>query len=249
MRGSYYNEIDPYCVAWLRNLIDAGHIAAGDVDDRSIEDVRADDLTGYSQCHFFAGIGGWSLALRLAGVEDSAKVWTGSPPCQDNSVASAIHGRRTGLRGARSGLAHVWLDLVDAIRPGAVRFENVPGISPWVAEIKVRLEGFGYGLSEPKLSSKSVGAPHIRERVWIAADLGGEGLPITRRSESPTPFQDPRATAPGNYWFEDSGRFRPVDDGLSERVAQVRAFGNAIDPFVAAAFIKQTARIVTSDDI
>ena len=56
---AYYNENDPYAAQWLRNLISAGHIAAGDVDDRSIIDVRPSDLAGYAQCHFFAGIGGW----------------------------------------------------------------------------------------------------------------------------------------------------------------------------------------------
>ena len=37
---AYYNEIDPYAAQWIRNLIAAGHIAAGDVDERSIEDVK-----------------------------------------------------------------------------------------------------------------------------------------------------------------------------------------------------------------
>ncbi len=41
---AYYNEIDPYAAEWLRNLIAAGHIAPGDVDERSIEDVKPDDL-------------------------------------------------------------------------------------------------------------------------------------------------------------------------------------------------------------
>jgi DNA (cytosine-5)-methyltransferase 1 len=64
---AYYNEFDPHAAAWLRELIKAGHIAPGDVDERSIEDVRPDDLRGYTQCHFFAGIGGWAHALDLAG--------------------------------------------------------------------------------------------------------------------------------------------------------------------------------------
>lgn len=87
MRGAYYNEIDPYAAKWLRNLIAAGHIAPGDVDERSIEDVRPDDLRGYAQCHFFAGIGVWSYALRRAGVPDTERVWTGSCPCQPFSQA------------------------------------------------------------------------------------------------------------------------------------------------------------------
>jgi hypothetical protein len=45
----------------------SGLIAPGDVDSRSIADVQPDDLRGYTQCHFFAGIAGWSRALRLAG--------------------------------------------------------------------------------------------------------------------------------------------------------------------------------------
>ena len=55
--AAYYNEIDPYAAQWLRNLIDAGHIAPGIVDERSIEDVHPNDLRGFTQCHFFAGVG------------------------------------------------------------------------------------------------------------------------------------------------------------------------------------------------
>ncbi len=87
MSGAYYNEIDPYAAQWLRNLIAAGHIAPGDVDERSIEDVHPDDLKHYTQCHFFAGIGVWSLALRRAGWPDDRPVWTGSCPCQPFSAA------------------------------------------------------------------------------------------------------------------------------------------------------------------
>lgn len=78
---AYYNENDPFAAAWLRELIKAGHIAPGEVDTRSIEDVVPSDLAGFRQCHFFAGIGVWSYALRLAGWPDDRPVWTGSCPC------------------------------------------------------------------------------------------------------------------------------------------------------------------------
>ncbi|MBK8163966.1 MAG: DNA cytosine methyltransferase, partial [Gammaproteobacteria bacterium] len=65
-RPAYYNENDPHASAWLRVLIERGLIAAGDVDERSILDVSPDDIKPYGQAHFFAGIGGWSYALRLA---------------------------------------------------------------------------------------------------------------------------------------------------------------------------------------
>ena len=47
--SAYYNEIDPYAAQWLRNLIANGHIAPGEVDERSIEDVTPDDLRGAMQ--------------------------------------------------------------------------------------------------------------------------------------------------------------------------------------------------------
>lgn len=89
---AYYNEFDPYAAQWLRNLIDAGLIPHGDVDERSIVDVAPSDLAGYTQCHFFAGIGGWALAARLAGWPEEHELWTGSAPCQPFSVAGAQRG-------------------------------------------------------------------------------------------------------------------------------------------------------------
>lgn len=83
----YYNENDPKAAAWLRELIRCGHIPFGYVDTRSICDVRADELVRYVQCHFFAGIGGWPLALKLAGWPGDRPVWTGSCPCQPFSAA------------------------------------------------------------------------------------------------------------------------------------------------------------------
>ena len=70
----YYNDNDPFAAQWLCNLVSAGLLPAGDVDDRSVKEVRPDDLKGYEQCHFFAGIGGWPCALGLAG-------WPGTGQC------------------------------------------------------------------------------------------------------------------------------------------------------------------------
>ena len=118
----YYNEIDKYAAQWLRNLIAAGHLPAGDVDERSIVDVRPADLKGYTQCHFFAGIGGWSYALRLAGWGDGRPVWTGSCPCQPFSVA--------GSGKARSDARHLWpawFRLIKAVQPAIIFGEQVAG--------------------------------------------------------------------------------------------------------------------------
>ena len=64
---NYYNEFDPKAANWLCELIRCREIPDGVVDTRSITDVSPSDLEGFAQHHFFAGIGGWSLALRLAG--------------------------------------------------------------------------------------------------------------------------------------------------------------------------------------
>ena len=85
--SAYYNEIDPHAAAWLRNLISAGAIPPGDVDERSIADVGVDDLRGYRQWHFFAGVGVWAHALRRIGWPDDRPIATGSCPCPPFSVA------------------------------------------------------------------------------------------------------------------------------------------------------------------
>ena len=165
--GAYYNEIDRYAAQWLRNLIAAGHIAPGDVDERSITEVRPDDLRGYRQCHFFAGIGGWSYALRLAGWPDDRPVWTGSCPCQPFSVA----GKRAGGASDRH-LWPAWFDLIRECRPAIVLGEQVEGAirHGWLDLVRVDLEDCGYAFGAAVLPAACVGAPHIRSRVWFVAN-------------------------------------------------------------------------------
>jgi DNA (cytosine-5)-methyltransferase 1 len=51
----YYNERDPAACEWLRELMDKGLIPKGAIDERSIAAVQPEDLSEYTQCHFFAG--------------------------------------------------------------------------------------------------------------------------------------------------------------------------------------------------
>ena len=169
---AYYNEIDPYAAQWLRNLIAAGHIAAGEVDERSIVDVGHDDLRGFKQCHFFAGIGGWSLALRLAGWTDDRPVWTGSCPCQPFSVAGAQRGS--------DDERHLWpafFRLISQCRPSVVLGEQVAGSAglAWLDHVCADLEGAGYAAAAANLCAAGAGAPHIRQRLYWVADRSGEG--------------------------------------------------------------------------
>ncbi|MGM3410620.1 DNA cytosine methyltransferase [Ralstonia holmesii] len=170
--AAYYNENDPYVAQWLRNLIAVGHIAPGDVDERDIQDVRPDDLRGYTQCHFFAGIGVWSLALRRAGWSDDRPVWTGSCPCQPFSAAGK------GL--AFDDERHLWPAfhwLIQQRRPPVVLGEQVASkdADPWIDLVQADMEAVEYGFGAVPFPSASIGAPHIRDRLyWVAfADNSG----------------------------------------------------------------------------
>jgi DNA (cytosine-5)-methyltransferase 1 len=168
----YYNEIDPYAAQWLRNLIAAGHIAKGEVDERSIQLVDSADLADFAQCHFFAGIGVWSHALRLAGWPDDKPVWTGSCPCQPFSAA----GKRSGFDDER----HLWPDffrLIRERRPSVVFGEQVASKDglEWLDLVQADLEGAGYTSAAADLCAAGVGAPHIRQRLYWVADANGGG--------------------------------------------------------------------------
>lgn len=164
---AYYNEIDHYCAAWLQNLMDAGHIAPGVIDTRSIEDVRPDELAGYTQCHFFAGIGVWSLALRAAGWPDSRRAWTGSCPCQPFSAA----GKGAGFADERH-LWPAWQHLIAQCRPPVIFGEQVASkaVDAWIDLVHADLEGMGYAFGGIAFPSAGVGAPHIRDRTFWVGD-------------------------------------------------------------------------------
>lgn len=172
---AYYNEIDPYAAQWLRNLIEAGHIAPGVVDERSIEDVHPSDLIGFTQCHFFAGLGGWPLALRRAGWPDDRPIWTGSCPCQPFSA--------TGAGAGFSDPRHLWPTfswLIKQRKPPVVAGEQVASkaVEPWVDLVHADMEAMGYAFGAVAFPSAGVGAPHIRDRVyWLgnADDQGSQG--------------------------------------------------------------------------
>jgi DNA (cytosine-5)-methyltransferase 1 len=164
---NFYNEHDPKAAAWLRELIKHGHIPNGVVDERSIEDIKPSELDGFIQCHFFAGIGGWSLALKLAGWPEGKPVWTGSCPCQPFSTA--------GKGGGFADERHLWpafYHLISQCNPPVVFGEQVAskdGLT-WLDLVRADCEASGYAVGAVDLCAASVGAPHIRQRLWWVAD-------------------------------------------------------------------------------
>lgn len=256
----YYNEWDKYCAQWLRNLMAANMIPAGDVDERDIRDVKPSDLEGYDQCHFFAGIGGWPYALMLAGWPDDRPVWTASCPCQPLSVA----GQRKGHLDER----HLWpafFALVTERKPATLFGEQVASKDgrEWLAGIRIDMEGAGYACGAADLCAAGVGAPHIRQRLFWVADanlpfqhertpIGQKSLCDERRSgrdwmgdatseqarfsRFPWRQSDAIPCADGKSRRIEPGTF-PLAHGVSARMGKLRAYGNAIVPQVAAQFI------------
>lgn len=250
---AYYNEIEPYCCAWLSNLMDRGLITPGHIDDRSIEDVKPEDVRGYQRVHWFAGIGGWDYALTLAGWGER-DVWTGSCPCQPFSA----NGQGKGFADARH-LWPVWRALIKHCRPSVVFGEQVDRAvrHGWLDLIYHDLENMHYACGAVVLPACSVGAPHLRQRLWfVAEDALGDAESERRRRGEDDGYQGRRERAlrqagaltpwASGQWVECSdGKARlvepsiqPMAHGIPKRVARLRAIGNAIVPHVAAAFIR-----------
>ena len=213
---AWYNENDPYAAAWLRNLIAAGHIPAGEVDDRSILDVRADDLVGFDECHWFAGIGGWPLAVQLAGW--TGPVWTGSCPCQPLSSA----GQRKGHADER----HLWpafQRLIAECRPATVFGEQVASKDgrEWLAGVRADLEHLGYAIGCCDIPAAGVGAPHIRQRLFWVAESDG----ASRRQLRLQPLGRNGAWDAGNA--EQPAGERPQEHRQPGARREIRGLGHA----------------------
>jgi DNA (cytosine-5)-methyltransferase 1 len=252
---NYYNEWDSFAAEWLRELIKENLIPQGEVDTRSIADVEPSDLKGFTQCHFFAGIGGWSRALQLAGWSPDRPVWTGSPPCQSFSTA----GKRKGKDDER----HLWpvfFNLIRECSPPTVFGEQVAAAirHGWLDDLQYDFEAEGYASGAVVLPSGGIGAYHKRDRLFFVAkrvayantsqfERGRLSGGVETQHDS---FGCDEAygiwTDPQVIYCRD-GKYRPIPtepalfplaDGISNRVGILRGAGNAIVPQAAAEIIK-----------
>ena len=225
---NYYNDNCKHSAAWIRQLIEDKIIPPGEVDDRSIKEVTPDDVKGFTQCHWFAGVAGWSRALQLAGWPSDRPVWTASLPCQGFSVA----GKQLGIRDER----HLWPvfeRLVRVCRPGELFGEQVSSKLArvdWLPRVCMDLQELGYAATAVDLcapcagthgegrfvrgdqdewESIIIGAPHIRQRIfWLAYSIGERcrgSNPLLRTEEEGriTARLASQATRPGGLAHAD----------------------------------------------
>lgn len=205
--SSYYNDNDPKVCEKVRRLIRAGLVPPGEVDCRSIADVRASDLRGFTQQHFFCGILGWPLALQLAGWPESRPIATMSVPCQPYSVAGK------GL--AQADERHLWPEAFRLIRE--CRYECAIGEQVknaighgWLDGISADLEGEGYAIGAHVLGAHSIGSPHRRQRIfWVAH-----------------PERNGRATRSAPEPGHQGGRAQPDDGGSESRLGESNGAGS-----------------------
>ena len=249
---NYYNDTDDDAADWLESLIEFDAIPKGVVDRRSIVDVTPGDLAGYTQCHFFAGIGGWSYALQLAGVPSTEPLWTGSCPCQPFS--------NIGLKKGEDDERHLWPvfgRLIKKCKPAKVYGEQVASADgrAWLARVFADLEDARYAAAGADLCAAGVTAPHIRQRLYWVGDAdyarleghAGDGARTrgqgARGPNTPASSAVPWDNSVRIAQFE--GRARRCEPGVSPmayrtpaHVGLLRAYGNAIVPQVAEQFIR-----------
>lgn len=177
-------------------------------------------------------------------------VVSGGFPCQDISAA----GKGAGIDGERSSMWKHMARIVGEVRPRFVFVENSPMlVSRGLGTVLGDLAALGFDAAWCVLSASDVGAPHIRERIWILAHarevgcgsaqanskLGREQRPPIRRLAAEwwrrEPGETPREVEPG---------VGSVADGLASRMDELAAAGNGQVPRVAAeAFIRLAAAL------
>lgn len=248
--SAIYHDLDPYCAQWVENLVTAGHLPAGEVICGDIRELDPAAVDGPGQRHFFAGIAGWAYACRLAGVPDDADLWTGSCPCQPFSKAG-LHRATDDDR----NLWPAWAELVRACRPAVVVGEQVAGAAAlaWWDMVADDLEREGYTCWAAIISASAVGALHERARLyWVAYADGiqhaygrpgevydAQGAHRVEHRPGAWPVAEIRwvRCADGRRRATQPG-LEPVVDGVPGGVDQLRAYGNAIVPQVAEAFLR-----------
>lgn len=128
---------------------------------------------------------------------DQIDIITAGFPCQPFSVA----GKQKGKDDDR----YLWPDtmrIIQRVQPTWCILENVPGIIPHLDPILEDLEGEGYDWRAFLVPASAVGAPHKRERLWIAAHTN------SKQCDQKEIYKDAKSKRP--QWKKSCGEIRDV---------------------------------------
>jgi len=149
----------------------------------------------------------------------------GGYPCQPFSVA----GRMQGENDER----HLWPEIfaiVKSTRPTWCLFENVTGhIRLGLDKVLADLESQNYACQTLVIPACAVDAPHIRSRVWILAYADG-GEPRQPTKQEGRENISRRSEKNSRQWWPAEPPVGRLADGISGRVARLKALGNAVVP-------------------
>lgn len=232
----FYNDNALYPCRVLDRHITEGTLPEGDIYYGDIEKIGRSILSHYHSHHLFAGIGGIPFGLRMGGWQDEWPILTAGFPCQPVSYA--------GKQLAQGDPRWLWPEVVRVlrvVRSPIVLLENTPGLLNRGMEDVLRdLARCGYDAKWRVFSAYSVGAPHRRERVWVAAyameDSDGVRLEKSWEYRAASYKRSTDTTPISSGWDIESDVDR-VAHGLPNRVDRVKALGNAVVPQVVAALV------------
>lgn len=212
-----------------------------EIDDyaRRVLQKNFPNVARWSDVKTFPPSGEWSVDLVCGGF-----------PCQDISCA----GRGDGIDGSRSSLFHESIRVACQLKPRYVLLENVAALLfRGMDRVCGELARIGYDCEWHCIPAAAVGAPHIRDRVfilaysecgrlakrWRTAPTSQKGNRSTRVCE-PVPsrrvFQarTPLAGYTENQaQWENQPNVHRVANGVPNRVDRLRGLGNAVVPQVA----------------
>lgn len=165
-------------------------------------------------------------------IEGQADVITAGFPCQDISSA----GSGAGLSGERSGLFREVVRAIRMVRPKVALLENVADLlDRGMGEVCRELAEIGYDAEWDCIPTTAIGAPHVRDRIWISAHPneihGKAGLGVLSIGEKEIQAEHNRNSL--GVWLEASRPAPGVDDGLPEELDQrqrTEALGNTVVP-------------------
>lgn len=175
----------------------------------------------------------------------------GGFPCQDVSNAkTAQEEGPKGLEGEKSGLWYEYERVIRTLRPRWVIIENVGALNiRGLSAVLWGLASQGYDAEWATISAASLGAPHLRKRLFIVAFQNSLSPRLQRHvgkilAQSKNWRQD--AYAAGSAWGDTTPRLRGDTHGLPKWMDRLRCCGNAVVPQVAT-FIGK--RIIRAEEI